>query len=328
MTATCGVCVTPPEDRMMDRLRRTPCANLTGTREYCDTMNPPTAPNLSCYTNFDPASPPPLATTQMDSVWGVVDVFGTGGNSDMIRVQIFNINADGTPGTMLGEATAMTSVAYHEEEDELNTQGMVTQHRLLGGFVIPNIPTERPVLVRTQGPADFFGHAIYDYTLAIRNDAVNMPMPPPETMITGAAVKIRPRTISNSDWVTIPSTSTLPTGIPAGRGAIAGEVHDCDDVRLSNAVVYANPAPRFEPTVYFSDNDTNPLPDTSRSTHGTQLLGIYAMLDLAPGPLRISALGYDGSGALVHVGSYEARIFADSVTVVTIRGLRPWQVMH
>lgn len=281
--------------------------------------------NLSCYTGFDPANPPQLEPSQMVTVWGVVDVFGTGGDADNIQVQIFAQNSDGSLGPMLGEAIARVSF-YSEEDVELSSGGEVRQRRRLGGFKIDNIPTERPVVVRTQGDPNFFGHPVYDYTVAIRNREINHPMPPPEMNITGPAVRIRPRTLANADWTTIPSTAALPTGIPAGHGVLAGEVHDCDDVRLSNAMVYSNPPPHFENTVYFSNNDTRPLPDTSRNNHGTQLLGLYALLDLDPGPVQIAALGYNSDGELVHVGSYRARIFPDAVTVVTLRGLRPWQV--
>lgn len=325
--ATCGVCVTPPEDPTNDRLRRTSCSSLSGTREYCDNAQPPTPVNLSC---FDPAMRPQAQDPRMVTVYGVVDVFGNGGDSDHILVEIYRVNADGSPGQRIGSAVSDVSLPYHEEEDELNSSGMVVQHRRLGAFQIPNVPTETPLIVRTigdpntPGTQELWGHAIYDYTMPIRNSMI---APAPATTgISGDAVRIRPRVISNSDWNTLPNTATLVTGIPPGHGAIAGEVHDCDDVRLANAMVYAEPAPNFSGSVYFSDNDSHPLPDTSRATHGTQLLGLYAMLDLNPGPVRVAALGYDDHGQLVHVGSYSARIFPDAVTVVTLRGLRPWQL--
>jgi hypothetical protein len=326
--ASCGVCVQVPQDAMNDRLRRTSCAELREP-EYCDHANPPTAPNLSCFTGFDPANPPQGEAEQTVTVWGVVDVFGTGGDADDVNVQIFEVGADGAPGAMVGQATARVSV-YSEEDVELNSDGTERQRRRLGGFKIENVRTEHPYIIRTQGDPSTFGHAIYDYTLAIRNRDIAMPDARAASAlgITGMAVRIRPRTLANSDWTTIPSTAALPSGIPAGHGVIAGEVHDCDDVRLSNATVYTQPAPNYEDTVYFSNNDTHPLPDTSRNGHGTQLLGLYAILDVNPGPVRVAAIGYSPSGELVHVGSYAARVFPDSVTVVTLRGLRPWQVMR
>jgi hypothetical protein len=148
---------------------------------------------------------------------------------------------------------------------------------------------------------------------------------PAPTGVTGRSVRFLPRVISNSDWTAIPATSTLTSGIAAGRGALAGEVHDCDDVRLANATVESSPRRAWDgPVVYFSENDTNPLPDLSREQRGTSLLGTYALLDVEPGAVRVSAVGYS-SGQVVHLGSYRARIFPDSVTLVTFRGMRPWQ---
>jgi hypothetical protein len=327
--ATCGVCVTPPDSNdSSSRLARTPCASLNGAHEYCDSANPPAAPNLGCFAN-----PPAAQTSQMVTVWGVVHVFGTGGDSQHVRVEMLRVNADGSPGALVGMAVSDTSAPYHEEEDQLDSSGNVTQHRVLGAFQIPNVPTETPLIVRTQGDPsdptaarDLWAHPLVDYTLPIRNRDI---MPAPATTgITGAAIKIRPRVLSNADWSTIPSTATLTGGIPMGQGALAGEVHDCDDVRLSNATVYAAPAPNFSNTIYFSDNETNPLPDLSRLTRGTSILGLYAMLSMNPGQVRVAAVGYDPTGNLVHVGSYTAQVFANSVTVVTMRGVLPWQVSH
>jgi hypothetical protein len=330
----CGVCVVPPGDPAMDHLTRTTCASISDDPQYCDTASTAAPPNLSCYTGFDPAHPPTAPMSQTVTLWGVVDVFGTGGDSNNVHIQVYEIAADGTPGTMVGEATT-DPMLYHEDDVERDTSGMIVQMRTLAGFAIPNIQTDHPYIIKTIGTTpDFFAHAIYDYSVPIRGtDVGTHPVPASAdcggctvgTMVTGPSVYARLRTISNSDWVTIPSTATLPTGIPAGHGALAGEVHDCDDVRLANAQVYAAPEPNFTSPVYFSDNPSRPLPDVSRASHGTGALGIYALLDMNPGNIRVSAVGYDQNSALTLVGSYGVRIFADAVTVVSFRGIRPWQ---
>jgi hypothetical protein len=330
------VCVTPPGNPTRDVLSRLPCASLTVRNmvdpsfDYCDSAAMPAAPNLGC---FNMATPPQQPTSMTVTVWGVVDVLGTGSDTNGVNVQFFEVNSDGTPGTMVGQATSDASMSSHytEPETTVDASGGVIMSRTLGSFVIPGIMTDHRYIVRTQGAPTTYGHAVYDYTIAIHGTHVNMPMPPAALSITGPAVYLRPRAISNSDWVTLPSFATLTSGIPTGHGAIAGEVHDCDDVRLANATLYSEPQPNFQGTVYFSDSPTMPIPDTSRATDGTALLGIWALLDLNPGPVRISALGYQGTGAnqqLVHVGSYSARVFADSVTLVVLRGLQPWQVPH
>ncbi len=109
--------------------------------------------------------------------------------------------------------------------------------------------------------------------------------------------------------------------ITPGHGALAGEVHDCDDVRLINAVADVD-VPKFV-TTYFTDNEDNPLPDTAAKA--TSTLALYSAVDIAPGPVVVGAAGVI-DGKLVGVGFFRARVFADAVTWVTFRGLRPFQL--
>lgn len=324
--STCGVCIAPPTRTRP--LTRTNCDD-TQRREYCRTGTVGPA-NLSC---FDPANWPTAGASERVTMWGYVRVFGNGGDSQHIRVTVYRPNADGTPGEMIGSAVTDLTHPANGTEDVLSpTRDRVLFTRSLGGYHIENVPTETELLVVTEADAAdstarmLWSHRIYDYNIALRNAEINAETPP--MRIPGARhVRFNARVISNGDWQSIPATSALTEGIGAGRGALAGEVHDCDDVRLANATVESRPRRVWDgPTVYFSDNDTNPLPDLSRGGIGTSLLGTYALLDVNPGPITVVATGYDASMRLVHLGSYRARIFPDSVTVVTFRGLRPWQV--
>lgn len=322
---TCGVCVTPSPARAV--LERTNCDD-TQRREYCRSGTVG-APNLQCY---QPGSYPTAGTPQNVTMWGYVKVFGNGGNSQHIKISVHRVNEDGTPGMLLGSAVSdVTHPAAGTEEVYSPSRDRVLFTRQTGGYAIPNIPTETELLVITEGdPADsdaagLWSHRIYDYNFVMLNSEVNT-MPAP-TGVTGPSVRFLARVISNSDWTAIPATSTLTSGIPVGHGALAGEVHDCDDVRLTNATVESSPTRAWDgPVVYFSENDTNPLPDLSRAERGTSLLGTYALLDMVPGPVRVSAVGYASASQVVHLGSYRARVYPDSVTTVTFRGLRPWQV--
>jgi len=69
---------------------------------------------------------------------------------------------------------------------------------------------------------------------------------------------------------------------------------------------------------YFTNDEDNPLPDTSAK--GTSVLGLYAAIDVVPGPVAVAAGGFVG-GEFVTAGFFRARIFPDSVTAVTFRGL-------
>ncbi|MBP6829763.1 MAG: hypothetical protein KA978_03210 [Deltaproteobacteria bacterium] len=321
---TCGVCVTPSPRR--DVLERTNCDD-TQRREYCR-PGTPGAPNLQC---FQPGSYPTAGTSERVTMFGHVRVFGNGGDSQHIKISVHRVNEDGTPGEMLGSTVSdIASPAAGMEVVYSPSRDRPLFTRRTGGYTLSNIPTETELLVITEGdPADaeasgLWSHRIYDYNFVLLNSEIDA-MPAP-TGVVGRSVRFNPRVISNSDWTAIPATSTLTSGITRGRGALAGEVHDCDDVRLANATVESTPRRAWDgPVVYFSENDTNPLPDLSREQRGTSLLGTYALLDVEPGPVRVAAVGYNAARAVVHLGSYRARIFPDSVTLVTFRGMRPWQ---
>lgn len=330
-SSTCGVCVRNPSGRTPAGtprpLVRTNCDD-TQRREYCRTGDVG-QPNVSC---FDPANWPTAGMSERVTVWGAVRVFGNGNDSQHIRVTIYRVGADGMPGEMIGSAVSDLMHPARSTEDVLSpTRDRVLFTRNLGGYHIENVPTETELLVVTEADAAdstarmLWSHKIYDYNVMFRNSEINGEMAP--AMIPGTRrVRFNARVISNGDWQSIPATSALTEGIRPGRGALAGEVHDCDDVRLANATVESSPRRAWDgPVVYFSDNDTNPLPDLSRGNSGTSLLGTYALLDMEPGLVTVAAAGYDASARLVHLGSFRARVFPDSVTIVTFRGMRPWQ---
>lgn len=325
--ATCGVCVTPPG--RIEPMERTHC-DATRRREFCQTAAQVRRPNWSCYA---PGGAPAPATSERVTLWGPVKVFGNGGDSQRIRVTVHRVGADGMPGETLGTAVSDLAHPAAGTEDVYSPSGdQVTFTRRLGGYEIANVPTETELLVVTEGDAadpiatGNFSHRVYDYNVLLRNTEINAEAAP---MGVGGERRVRftPRVISNADWSSIPSTSGLTSGITPGRGAVAGEVHDCDDVRIANASVASNPGRSWDgPVVYFSENDTNPLPDISRENRGTSILGTYALLDMDPGPVAVAALGYDDDRqTLVHAGSFRARVFPGAITVVTLRGLRPWQ---
>jgi hypothetical protein len=56
-------------------------------------------------------------------------------------------------------------------------------------------------------------------------------------------------------------------------------------------------------------------------------LGLYAAYDIKPGPVRVAATGVV-KGQLVTLGYFDARVFADGVTGVTLRRMRPFQTAN
>lgn len=130
--------------------------------------------------------------------------------------------------------------------------------------------------------------------------------------------------VLDGDFNLIP---TIAIGAPnsAGNGAVFGEVHDCGNVRLQNAVVETSGSRRA--MVYFNDNEENPMPENGRLTTGKT--SIFSALDARPGFHRLTAVGVieeDNQSVPVTLGYYDVRVFPDAGTSVTLRGLQPHQV--
>jgi hypothetical protein len=64
------------------------------------------------------------------------------------------------------------------------------------------------------------------------------------------------------------------------------------------------------------------LPDSSRI--GTDRLGLYTSLGIMPGKVHVVAAGLtDAAGALTSMGSFDAFIYADTVSVINVNGGKP-----
>ncbi|MCS6797065.1 MAG: hypothetical protein NZ898_00810 [Myxococcota bacterium] len=321
--ATACTCPTRPAEGL--ETNRVGCSALptemgrprTFDDDFCDESADGAAPDLRC---FMPGMYRPLGTPRMVTLYGVVDVFGNGGDADGIRVEVYREGPDGQLGELVGSAVASTASACKETEDEIDDD-MVVGTRDLGFYQISDVPSETPLIIKTSGDAAFW-RELYTYNVQFLEEQLETTRPPcPELSGAGPFVEYRARTLSRSDYTSIPLTAGLPGGVPAGQGAVAGEVHDCGDVRLEYAQVATSPAPLT--LVYFNDNPSNPLPQMGR-VEGTSLLGLYAALGVPPGPVDVAAVGRVG-GELVSLGWYRAQVFGGAVTVVTFRGLRSQQ---
>jgi hypothetical protein len=126
--------------------------------------------------------------------------------------------------------------------------------------------------------------------------------------------------LSRGDYVNIPTTAGLSGGISAGKGAAAGEIHDCDNVRVEYLSVGVTPmADRFS---YFNGNPLRTLPDSGRVS--TDRLGLFAALNLPPGKVKVVAAGLtQAGGMLTSFGSFEAYVYPDTVSVLNVNGGKP-----
>jgi hypothetical protein len=194
-------------------------------------------------------------------------------------------------------------------------------------YALANIPTNTQLVIRVTGPAgssditwattvsfnvflstsDRACASLSDTDCLDKSDAAN-----PKYQLNVSA-------LSSADYVNIPTISGLAGGISAGEGAMAGEVHDCDNVRVGNVEVVTTPsADRF---TYFNGNPVKTLPDASRAAVGTDRLGLFAALNEKPGKVHVEAGGaLSAGGALTSFGTFDAYVYANTTTIVNVNG--------
>jgi hypothetical protein len=182
------------------------------------------------------------------------------------------------------------------------------------GFSYAGIPTETPLIIKTSDAGDGSSWAqFYDSNVFFANSAVT----------TGDVVAYDPSAVAATDINTVASAAGGFTPKP-DKGLIAGEVHDCGDVRVSGATVDTDVAHEGD-MFYFGENESDPLPDKSRGSLGTSKLGLFGTLNVATGtPIKMSAVG-KVNGQTILLGTYTVQAFPGAVTALSFRGRRPWQ---
>lgn len=325
---TCCVCVARPGREA----GRTQCGIMS---EYCD-ETPIDPVNVTCLKPEGwPDPPPPVPPTV--TVRGVVDVYGNGNPAlgGDITVEFFTMQADGSPSADPVAATTATLAACNESllppilEDDLEAECcpgackelMPDVHacspisgdcRPLWFYEASDIPTSTPLIVRTSGNPVFWKDMYFYNTFFLEED-----VEPGETY-----VHHRLKTLALEDWDAIPATAGDFSGIAPGMGAVAGEIHDCDNIKLYNATVGTQPEAVTD--TYFNGIEEKPYPEAGRGS--TNYDSIYAAMEIAPGPVRVTALALVAGEGIVNLGWFDARIIPGALTVVTIRGTRPTQV--
>jgi hypothetical protein len=258
---------------------------------------------LDCFT---PAGYPPKAdpaSTKTVQMSGTVKIFANGCESKLVKIEVFEVGADGALGAPAG--TALTTAS------ECSSNGVASDHkdcdkRYECNYIYAGVPTEKELVIRTSGTN---WSQFYDYNIFI-----------PNAEVMNGEWKHDLRALASDDYNAI-AQAAIGGPITAGNGAVAGEVHDCGDVRLQNAIVAIDQPKKI--LTYFTSDEADPLPDLTAD--GTSSLGIYAALDVAPGPVTVAAVG-NVAGKLTTLGHYRAQVFPNAVTIVTFRGVEPFQV--
>jgi hypothetical protein len=256
-------------------------------------------------------TPKAQGAPQMITVDGYVKLFSSGNDSLGVKIEIFQEGANGALGAPVGTPviTAMSDTCLMPKPTLLMNcpvDGCCFRH-----FTYANVPTETPLIIKTSDASGSQKWAeLYDYDIYFAN---------------GAMPYYEPSSVAATDLNTVASAAGGFT-IKSDRGLLAGEVHDCADVRLSGAMVNTDVPPEGD-MFYFGENESNPLPDKSRGPagQGTSKLGLFGALNYPTGkPVRISATGLY-KGQTIIVGTYTVQVFPGAVTALSLRGRRPWQ---
>jgi hypothetical protein len=239
---------------------------------------------------------------------GFARIFSSGCNSKELKITVHRVQADGQLGEAVGSsvvtAADCTDIGELSEADNCDARWECP-------FEYPGVPSETELAIRTENPSGVTRWApLVQYNIYIPNDEV----------VDGSWTS-DVRALAEDDYTVIPQVSSLGTQITAGNGVIAGEVHDCGDVRLTDAVVSVDKF--YRAFNYFGSNESNPVPDNS--ARGTSQLGLYAAFDLEEGPVTVAAGGLV-NGEFVTLGQHRVWVYPNTVTSVTFKGLRPYQV--
>ncbi|CAN5231297.1 hypothetical protein BH09MYX1_BH09MYX1_37070 [soil metagenome] len=269
-----------------------------------------TTPDLSCLD-----APKVQGTPQTVSVKGFVKLFSTGDDSSGVKIEIFEAGPNGALGKAIGTPFITTDTSLFQEPKPTWSKKCPSEGCTLRAFTYDAVPTETQLIIKTSdAKASQKWAELYDYNIYFANDQVQ-----------AGAISYDASAVASTDVNTIASAAGGFT-IKADRGVIAGEVHDCGDVRLGGAMVNTDYRPEGD-MFYFGDNESDPLPDQSRAPQGlgTSKLGLFGALNYPTGnPIRISAVGQSG-GARVLLGTLVVQVYPGAVTALSFRGRRPWQ---
>ncbi|MEZ4372103.1 MAG: hypothetical protein R3B07_14820 [Polyangiaceae bacterium] len=292
----------------------------TDTVDYSDPTGAP--PNLSCFAG----DPPVTKASKLVTMKGIVEAFSNGCDLSNVKIEVYTVDNDPNSATyrdkleLIGTPVVTDDFEVVQEADDDCPDELVDNRN----YVYADVPTYTELMVITKssdesgaGGAPLW-RTLYTYNLYITEDDPDFD--------AGSNTYTRDqRALADSDFQLIP-TVALGSPISAGNGAIGGEVHDCDNIRIQNARVDIN---RTRAAVsYFNDDEYNPLPESGRNEVGTGRTAIWSALNVEPGVARVAATGLmdiEGTQTLVTLGYYDVRIYADAVTSVTFRGRRPFQ---
>ncbi len=269
----------------------------------------------------------------MITLTGYVKLFASGNDSQGVKVEVYTEGTAGALGNLVGSFTTSGDDAADPPQQPLPTWSTKCPDGgcKLRTYFIANVPTETPLILKTSDATQSGQWSdLYDYNVYIADTATVTTSPVPGTGISGFPAS---GTFAEYDASSVAATDVNTVASAAGgltvapdKGVIAGEVHDCGDVRISGATVDTD-ATHDGPLFYFNTNESDPTPDQSRGPGGlgTSNLGLFGALNLVTGtPIKVSAVG-KVNGVTTLLGTYTVQVYAGAVTALSFRGRRPSQ---
>ena len=289
-------------------------ARATGLH-YFSAPSGQTTVDLACLDT--PGAKP--GTPQNVTLTGYVKLFSSGDDSAGVKVEVYTEGPNATLGTLIGSYTTVANDTTDPPLMPLPTWSSKcpTQGCSLRSYSVANVPTETPLIIKTSDATGSQKWAdLYDYNIYFANGTVAQSDAGVSTVSYDAS------TVAATDVNTVASAAGGFT-IKPDKGLLAGEVHDCGDVRLANATVNTDVRPEGD-MFYFNSDETNPLPDKTQ-TDGTSKLGLFGALNYPTGvPIHISAVGLL-NGQRTLIGAYTVQVYPGAVTALSLRGRRPYQ---
>jgi hypothetical protein len=322
----------------------TMCSQARSVNACCDWVQAPLASTtlvravgLHDYSSTDPTidftclgTPPVAGAVHTTTLTGYVKIFSSGTDTAGVNVQVFNVNTStGALGAMIGSTTTTTS-----SPSEMNTwlNACTSMPCTFRQYTIEGVPTETPLVIETSDAGMNLWSTLYDYNIYFSDTSTCVPGGGPCVSAAGTAdgggwtTNYDVTTVAPADISTAANAAMGAMADPT-KGVLAGEVHDCGDIRVSGANVDTDQA-HLGPMFYFGTNEADPLPDSSRATsdEGTSDLGLFGALDMPVGvPIRVSAIG-NVNGQDTLLGTNVVQAFAGpAVTAISLRGRRPYQ---
>ena len=298
-------------------------ADGIGLHRY-STSNTSAVPDLSCLT-----APGTLGTPQMVTLTGYVWLFSSGVDSQGVQVDVYTENHPQTPDGSISASLGSYTTSMSDPIDPTDTtwNSKCPNGCSYRQYTIKNVPTETPLVIRTSDAGSNQWATLYDYNIYF-----------PNSDVMNGQVSYDATAVAGGDLNTV--AGTVGINIASGMGLLAGEVHDCSDIRQFGATVESAPGGSVQShegqMFYFTEDESNPLPDLESTD--TSHLGLFGAINLAPGsPIRVTALGQCppnaasatppicNTGDDVMLGTYVVQMYPGAVTALALRGRRPWQ---